>query len=173
MIARTLALATVAALLVLAAPRPQAQAQAAPGGEAVEPADASLLFTGTWIAAVTPAQAEPPPFHELITFQADGTLVETENDLTAPPFFTTIGQGAWRRSPSGGLVITYTEVHLIYDPATTAFMGTLKVQGRIVLGRDGNTFSGQAKAAAFDPDGNLLFQGNGPITGTRVKNDPF
>ena len=171
MIARTLALA---ALLMLVLGGPRLQAQTAGEVDAVDLAgDSSQLFTGTWIGAVTPAQAEPPPFHELITFHADGTLDETENDLTAPPFFSTVGKGAWRRSPSSGRVITYTEVHLIYDPTTSAFMGTLEVRGRIVLGSDGNTFSGQGKATAFDPNGNVLFQGNGPITATRIQNVPF
>ncbi|MBV8201720.1 MAG: hypothetical protein JOZ15_13950 [Acidobacteria bacterium] len=171
--ARTLALA---ALLLAGAPQLSAQ-EAAPlegdGDAAQSAAAAARLFTGTWMAYVTPDTPVVPPFYELITFHADGTLVETESDLTAPPFSGTVGQGVWRGSPSGGPVITYTEIHLEYDPATGAPIGTLELVGRVVLGKDGNTLSGETKATVYDLKGNVLFQGNGPITGTRVENAPF
>jgi len=153
-----------------------ADAAATPAGDdaaAATPADSTQLFVGTWMLLNTPAQAEIPPFYELITFHADGTVVQTESDLTGPPFPATVGHGVWRRVSGPGLVLNYTVVHLVYDPTTFLPLGTIKVVGRGVLGKDGNTFSGQVKATVYDLHGAVLFQGNGPFAGSRVENEPF
>ena len=159
-----------------AAATPAADAVATTAGDdaaAATPADSTQLFVGTWMLLNTPAQAEIPPFYELITFHADGTVVQTESDLTGPPFPATVGHGVWRRVSGPGLVLNYTVVHLVYDPTTFLPLGTIKVVGRGVLGKDGNTFSGQVKATVYDLHGAVLFQGNGPFAGSRVENEPF
>jgi hypothetical protein len=192
MTSRILALAVLAAALLIGAPQLQAEVAAAAGG--VDAADAADLaaapastaegsstsasdggqvFVGTWMLLNTPATNVVPPFYELITFHADGTLVQTENDLAGPPFPATTGHGVWRRSRASGLVLTYTNVHLVYDPTTFLPLGTLKILGRAVLGKDLNSLSGEVKATAFDLNGNVLFQATGTFAGTRIQNEPF
>ena len=74
---------------------------------------------GTWLLDVTFASGNPPPFKEMITLQAGGTVTETNATLNAasgflpPPFINLVGsdgQGSWQRLPGGMVGIAVTKL---------------------------------------------------------------
>jgi hypothetical protein len=135
-------------------------------------AGSSQLLTGSWLTQVTPDPASGiPPFRQLITFHADGTLVEIDDGAPGPPFPLTAGHGVWRRTKSGSF--TYTYVNLIYDPSTFASNGEIKVRGSLLLDRNTSHVTGQNEATAYDPGGKVIFTGTAPLTGTRIVNEPL
>jgi hypothetical protein len=69
---------------------------------------------GTWLVDVSfpPGPGVPPPFQEMITFDRDGTVSETNTSLhpgSANPFFNysgSDGHGVWERRPDGRIAWT-------------------------------------------------------------------
>jgi hypothetical protein len=81
---------------------------------------------GTWLLEVTFLSGNPPPFKEMITLHAGGTVTETNATLNAasgflPPPLNLVGsdgQGSWQRLPGGMVGISVTKL---------AFCGPLAV----------------------------------------------
>lgn len=81
---------------------------------------------GTWLLEVTFLSGNPPPFKEMITLHAGGTVTETNATLNAasgflPPPLNLVGsdgQGSWQRLPGGMINISVTKL---------AFCGPLAV----------------------------------------------
>ena len=122
-------------------------------------------FVGAWLIDATPAQNIVPPFKMLMTFHADETLVETQNDLLALPFFATTGHGAWERT--GNDTYRFTMVQLLFDPNFTGTLtGMLKSSATVTV--SGDTLSGAATVEVTDPSGTVLFAGSGSLAGTRI-----
>jgi hypothetical protein len=68
----------------------------------------------------------------LTTLHADETLVETQNDQLAPPFFATTGHGVWE--PTGRDSYSFTMVQLLFDMNFTGtFVGLLKSRASATL----------------------------------------
>ena len=123
------------------------------------------LLVGAWLIDATPDQNIVPPFKMLMTFHADETLVETQNDLLAPPFFATTGHGAWERTGNG--TYRFTMVQLLFDPYFSGTLaGTLKSRATVTV--IGDTLSGEATVEVSDTAGNVLFAGSGSLAGTRI-----
>jgi hypothetical protein len=130
------------------------------------------LLTGSWLTQVTPDPASGVgPFRQLITFNADGTMVEIDDGAPGPPFPTGPGQGVWRKTRSGAF--NYTYLNLIYDPSTFASNGELKIRGLLMFDHDPDHFAGQDKATGYDKNGNVVFTSTASVTGTRILNEPF
>jgi hypothetical protein len=128
-------------------------------------------LVGAWLIDATPAQNIVPPFKMLMTFHADETLVETQNDLLAPPFFATAGHGVWERT--GRHNYSFTMVQLLFDPNFTGtLVGTLKSRANVTL-PTANSLSGYAEVEITDTQGNVLFTGNGTLEGTRIVSQPL
>src|SRR6187401_2030594 len=70
---------------------------------------------GVWMIDVTPDDVVPPPFTILITFNSDGTLTETQNDMNLPPFLLTAGHGVWTTLGNDAAVLRI--VQLASDPS--------------------------------------------------------
>ena len=63
-------------------------------------------------------------------------------------------EGAWRRI--GQRKYAVTMVFFRYDPASGAYLGTVKLRREIQLAPDGQSFTGVSVAELRDPAGNLL-----------------
>lgn len=128
-------------------------------------------LVGAWLIDGTPAQPIVPPFKMLTTFHADETLVETQNDQLAPPFFATTGHGVWERI--GRNTYSFTMVQLLFDMNFTGtLVGTLKTRASVTL-HTANALSGHAEVEITDTQGNVLFTGNGSLQGTRIVSQPL
>jgi hypothetical protein len=100
-----------------------AQPSAAQGQSASHPSP-----VGTWLLEVTFLSGNPPPFKEMITLHAGGTVTETNATLNAasgvlPPPFNLVGsdgQGSWERLPGGIIGVSLTKL-VFCGPASFAF----------------------------------------------------
>jgi len=85
---------------------------------------------GTWLLEVTFLSGSPPPFKEMITLHAGGTVTETNGTLNAasgflPPPLNLVGsdgQGTWQRLPGGMIGVSLTKL-VFCGPASVAFCG--------------------------------------------------
>lgn len=99
--------------LVMSAPG----AASAQGNSSAAPAPA-----GAWLTTVTfqpnPSGPVPPPFKEILTLHAGGTVSETNTTLSAasgllPPPFNLVGSegyGTWQHARSGKIALTVTKL---------------------------------------------------------------
>lgn len=147
------------------------QLAAATTASAQPPPGPGRTIVGSWLIDATPAQPIVPPFTMLMTFHADETIVETQNDLLAPPFFATTGHGVWERR--GRNTYSFTMVQLLFDANFTGTrIGTLKSRATVTLHQP-NSVSGRAEVEITDTQGNVLFTGNGSLEGTRIVSEPL
>jgi hypothetical protein len=125
---------------------------------------------GSWVADVTPPASAPvPPFRELFTVHADGTVNEVDDNAPAPPFPFTSGAGVWRKGSKSTYVLRY--INLLYDPATYAPAGTATVTVRVKLSNGGNTLTGTSSIHFVDAAGNTITDGLGDFSATRITFD--
>lgn len=116
-------LATFAALgLAMTAPL----AAFANGQSASNPAP-----VGTWLLTVAFTSGNPPPFKEIVTLHAGGTVTETNSALSGasgwlgPPALNLVGsdgQGTWQRLPKGQIGVTFSKM-VFCGPALNPFCG--------------------------------------------------
>ena len=160
---RRIAFASLLTLLVAGA----TNVRAAAGGTAT---DSDRAAVGSWVAHVTPeASSGVPPFNELFTISADGTLTEVDDNAPGPPFPFTPGHGVWKKGSKGTYVLHY--LNLLYDPVTFAPAGRASVTVRVKLDNGGNGLSGTTHIHFTDADGVLITDGDGTITMTRITLD--
>jgi hypothetical protein len=123
------------------------------------------VLTGTWFMKVTPnpdPQA-PPPFSALIAFTADHSFVSTESDEQV------ITQGIWAKT--GDHQFSLTGYQFEFD-MLNVLNGTFKIRAKLML-EGGDHFDGRYHVDFFDPNGNLLFSGEGALAGTRIQLEPM
>jgi hypothetical protein len=165
---RVLALAVLAAVIGTAAARP-AHAQVGEG-------DAHGLI-GSWrVTANVTSEQGIPPFPVLMTFHADGTMLQSRlYFLPAFGVISTTFHGAWRRVDGDQLATTSFSLAQ-GAPGNAAlngaFFGTEQVSFRPVLGSDGNSFTAQWVSTVFDPSGNPILHFNGDLSGVRIQVEP-
>jgi hypothetical protein len=129
---------------------------------------------GTWLARVTPdpappsAPPNPPPFDELLTFTADGAVLET--DAAFPPFAASPGHGSWVFVSRGVFDATY--VKFLFDQQGQV-SGTVRVRMRITLSSAGDALSSTDEVDFLGPAGNVLFTSTGLSQASRVAAEPF
>jgi hypothetical protein len=145
-------------------------ALALPVAAIARPADTANppTLVGSWVASVTPTPAVVPPFRELFTFHSDGTLTMIDDNAGGPPFPFTPGHGVWKKS---GDTYTFHYLNLIYDPTAFTSNGTANITVKVKLSQDGDSFSGTGHLKVSDNDGNVLFEADGVITGSRITID--
>src|SRR5262245_36031470 len=88
---------------------PTQQIQGAAGGgllDAVEQAKQAQAkaFTGSWEGIETPGPGGPPPFHILLTFGSDGTVVATDDGPPNPQLYGS-EHGAWERTGNNEFLV--------------------------------------------------------------------
>jgi hypothetical protein len=127
-------------------------------------------FVGSW--RLTVAEAEAPPFLALGTFGADGTVVVSPPPVVPPSphgpatvVHTSAGHGAWEVTGANTAIATF--VLLAADEKGNPF-ATRTIRGSLMLGADGQSFSGEFEATVADPAGNVMAIESGVIQATRL-----
>jgi len=91
------------------------------------------------------------------------------------------GHGSWDRSLDGSS-INVTFFRLLYSPSETneatgalnaTFNGTLKVQAKLTVSDDGQSFTGRYQLTSFDANGNVRSTATGALNATRVIVEPL
>jgi hypothetical protein len=126
-------------------------------------ASAGYALVGTW--DVTLSLPGQPPGRVLATFAGDGTTVET---AAAPAALRGASHGAWERI--GPNLFSVTRIFFRFNPQTSAFLGTQKVNATVRVAQDGKTFTAVSISEQRDPAGTLIVGGlRGTAQGARVE----
>lgn len=112
-------------------------------------------LVGAWIVDVD--RPGLPSLKSLQTYNIGHGVVETANGGAGA---RSAAHGAWQRV--GARTYAVTMVFFRYDPATGAYLGTVKLRREIEVARDGQSFTGVSIGELRDPAGNLL-----PVSNTR------
>ncbi len=93
------------------------------------------------------------------------------------------GHGAWNRSQdNGSSSVNLTFFRLLYTPLETnettgalnaTFNGTLKVQAKLTVSDDGQSFTGRYSLTNFDPAGNVRSTATGDLNATLIAVEPL
>lgn len=132
--------------------------------------DSATKLVGSWMVSVDRGPSMPP-LKSLQSYSGGGTVVEIANGgatVRSP------AHGAWKRI--GNRAYGSTTVFFRYDPASGAFIGTLKLRHELELAKDGQSFSGVAVGELRDANGNLLPGSNTRkdlVTAVRIDVEPL
>jgi hypothetical protein len=163
---RMWAFATFAALVAATMATPPAHAQVGQGQ-----ADGMV---GSWRVTVNVTDPQGvPSFPVLMTFHADGTLLQTR-PLYIPSFgvMETTHFGAWKRLNDTQIAATTFSLAQGApgnNALNGAFFGTEQVNFQPVIAPDGNSFTAQWTSTVFDPNGNPIIKGSGNLSGVRIQ----
>jgi len=127
-------------------------------------------FVGSW--RLTVAEAEAPSFLALGTFGVGGTVVVSPPPVVPPSphgpatvVHTSAGHGAWEATGADTAIVTF--VLLAADENGNPF-ATRTVRASLMLGVDGQSFSGEFEATVADPSGKVMATESGTIQATRL-----
>jgi hypothetical protein len=126
-------------------------------------------LTGSWMASVNRGPGLPP-LKSLSSYTKGHSVIEIANGGTAA---RSPGHGAWRRI--SGRTYGTTVIFFRYDPASGAYLGTVKLRHTIELSQDGDSFTGISVPELRDPAGNLLPGSNvrqDVVTAERIDVEP-
>lgn len=118
---------------------------------------------GSWV--LTASIEGEPLIHALITFNRDGSFLET----AAAPGVST-GHGVWART--GNRKFALTNVYLRLNE-TGQFIGTSKVRASFDLGETLDSGNGQFVTDVFDASGNLVDSFGGTAQAKRIQVEPL
>ena len=135
-------------------------------------------IVGSWHVTVSFSDGRAP-VDALYTFNSDQTF--TMGGSWPGQFGP--GHGAWNQSQlSDRAAIDLTFFRLLYTPSEAneatgalgaAFNGTLKVQARLTVSDDGQTFSGNYLLTNFDASGNVRSTLTGDLYGSLIVIEPL
>jgi hypothetical protein len=151
-------LASIGAATVFTGAAAQSAIAASPGGQQLE---------GAWLTTIgTPGFA---PALGLNLFTRDGIVIETNviEVPSLPPFANgsfTVGFGEWVRT--GDREFTMTFLKLITRGGTA--VGVFKLRARMTLSPNLDTLSGTNLFEFFDNNSNVVLQGTGTLSSTRI-----
>jgi hypothetical protein len=147
------------------------------GAGAKTDGDEDNKIVGSWHVTVSFDDGRPP-VQALYTFNRSNTFTMGGSwpGLFGP------GHGIWAagdNKDSGSVDLTF--FRLLYTPAedegtgalTGAFSGTLKVQARLTVSDDGQSFSGTYLLTNYKTDGTVKSTSTGGLNGTPVVLDPL
>lgn len=136
--------------------------------------------TGSWEGVARSTTVPLPPLTTLLTFTADGNLIESRRLFLAQsplgPLVATPGHGEWRRSKGGGFDAT---IVLLYQGAPEhpsspgVVIGREKVRYKFQLVNGGQQLQGTILVEIQDAEGNVVFSGPGTIEATRIRPEPL
>jgi len=156
----------LAAILTIGSARLGASAQDA------TPAPAGEGFVGAWdLTTSTPFGTS----QSLITLMDDGTVLFSDRpvfpgDAGFPVTHFSAGHGAWQ--PTGPDTAAATWVFFMTDGEGN-FLGVVTDSAEMILGADGNSWSGPFSSSTADPGGNVLYVGGGTVEATRITVQPL
>jgi len=133
---------------------------------------------GSWHVTVSFDDGRPNVL-ALYTFDRDRNLVM---DGSWPGLFGP-GNGSWNRNvDNGDAKVDLTFFRLLYSPSETneatgalnaTFNGKLKVQAKLAVSDDSQSFSGRYLLTNFDPTGKVRSTATGNLTATRLVVEPL
>jgi hypothetical protein len=106
-------------------------------------------LVGSWMVAID--RPGLPPLKSLQTYTKGRGVIENANGGAGA---RSASHGAWQRI--GARKYAVTMVFFRYDPASGAYLGTVKLRRQIEVARDGQSFTGVSVGELRDPAGNLL-----------------
>lgn len=134
------------------------------------PPAAGQGFVGSWRLTIP----GPPLTQSLITFLADGSVIDTDLPVAAAGpgrvVFTSIGHGVWQQT--GATTARFTVVDLVAD-AHGNLVAIETINGDLTLGADGASIRVRFTVTATDPGGKVLSQVGGTVQGTRITLQPM
>lgn len=152
-------LALVAVVIVVAV-----GAAVVPAGTASNDESAGNQLAGTWIGTVI----RPAPLSPVTSLQAytdTGSVIEWGNDASgvgrSPQF------GTWERI--GGRLYAASGTFFRFNPATGAYVGSMKINRKLRLSDDGQSFTGVARVLTLDLSGNVVSSFVARSTGVRME----
>jgi hypothetical protein len=169
---RHVRIAVLTPLLVVAAAFVFGSAQLRTGAQTGTPPAAGQGFVGAWrLTFETPLG----PSQSLLTLMADGTLLFSGQPVkpasgAIPVTFISAAHGAWQ--PTGSTTAAATWVGFVSD-GHGKLLATATDSVEASLGADGDRWSGAYSATVADPDGNVLFVGDGTVRATRITLQPL
>lgn len=149
-----------------AVPAPGTALQSPAAGPSAGPAKRALV--GSWIETVTfPPETGRPPLQSLGTFNADGTMVCSDQGAVTlvPAGVFTSCHGAWEYL--GDSRFAYSSLELISDLSGNLF-GYLRVRGTYTVSSSGNTYTGSSFAEIVDTNGTVYFSSAVTNSGQRI-----
>jgi hypothetical protein len=147
-------------------------AQLRTGAQSGSPSAASQGFTGAWrLTFETPVG----PSQSLLTVTSDGTVLFSGRPVSPaaggnPITFASAGHGAWEETGQTTAAITW--IGLVTDGAGN-FLAVVTDSVEATLDANGNSWTGSYSATVADPDGNVLYVGNGTVQATRIAVEPL
>lgn len=126
-------------------------------------------LVGSWMVSVDRGPALPA-LKSLQTYTRGRGVIEISNGGATA---RSSAHGAWQHE--GGRTYGTTVVFFRYDPASGAYLGTVKIRHTLQLAHDGQSFTGVAVAELRDPAGNLLPGSNvrrDVVTAERIDVEP-
>ncbi len=132
----------------------------------VRPEGATAIhdIAGFWKVVFRDPQGEVTDFG-YIGMHDGGT--ETLISFGRPPVTGDACMGVWQRQgPNRYKVSHYAP---IFAPDNATFVGTFNIVQELKLAPDGESFTGVLAGTGYDASGNILFQGSGLVSATRVR----
>jgi hypothetical protein len=131
-----------------------------PAGATNESAGNQLA--GTWTVTVN----RPPPLPAVSSLQAytaQGSMIESGNDGTSrsPQY------ASWERIR--GREYAATGLFFRFDPQSGAFLGRMKINRRIELAQDGQSFTFHGSSTVLDANGNVVVSVPASGSGRRLQ----
>jgi hypothetical protein len=134
-----------------------------------DPTPNKEALVGTWLETVIfPPEFGRPPLLSLVSFHADGTMVNSDQGGVTidPPLVVSAGHGAWRHLRHRTFAYTTRE---LFSDLSGNLTGHLKVRGIYTVSDSGDEYSGISFAEVFDADGNLLASVEVTNSGQRIE----
>jgi hypothetical protein len=136
--------------------------------------------TGAWKGVVRFTTEQWPPLTTLLTFTADGNLVESRRlylqESPLGPLLATPGHGEWRRSKNGGFDATIVVLYQGASEHPTSpgiVIGREKVRYKLQLANGGQQLQGTILVEVQDAEGNVVSSDPGTIEATRIRPEPL
>jgi hypothetical protein len=129
-------------------------------------------FAGAWrVTFDTPAG----PSQSLLTIAPGGTVLFSGRPVSPaaggnPITFASAGHGAWEQTGPDTAAITW--IGLVTDGAGN-FLAVVTDSVEATLDPGANAWSGSYSATVADPDGNVLYVGNGTVRAARITVQPL
>jgi hypothetical protein len=133
------------------------------------PEQVQALLQGSWLLTITPAPGVVtiPPFRALMTYTADGGVVETDTAsirAVAPGYSATAGQGAWA---ARGDEFASTVVKLVVDE-NGQFAGSVRIQAAVKLNAARDGYTGSGKVEVLNRSDVVIGSGDATVEATRI-----
>lgn len=137
----------------------------------VEVSEGNAVITGLWkVAFIAKGNANIPDGVTLdagyATWHADGTELMNSG---RPPITGSFCMGAWKAL--GHRTFKLNHIALSWDASGTTFVGPTNIRERVTVDSTGNHYSGSLTITQYDPNGNVVAQVFGVVTGERVTAD--